>query len=250
MGRGVPARVAYQSTGLARPVSRITNLQPPWPSLEMVRESVNPRSPPAVSRMLRCPSRRSSSAIRSDQRVSRTHRLRHRPRRPPAGRGRRSLAIPRDEAMVLAQLVRVGRCVSICEIGTSYGFSTLHLAAAAREHGGHVHSIDRDPRKIRAAGEQPPGGRLERGGEPARGRCLGDTAESPATTLFDLVFIDAAKSQCDAYLDAAWGKLAPSCMLVTDNTTTHAEELASFIRRLRELPGFASWRCRSAMDSS
>ncbi len=44
--------------------------------------------------------------------------------------------IPRDEAMVLAQLVRVGRCVSICEIGTSYGFSTLHLAAAASEHGG------------------------------------------------------------------------------------------------------------------
>ena len=59
--------------------------------------------------------------------------------------------IPRDEAMVLAQLVRIGRCVSICEIGTSYGFSTLHLAAATREHGGHVHSIDRDPRKIRAA---------------------------------------------------------------------------------------------------
>ena len=61
--------------------------------------------------------------------------------------------IPRDEAMVLAQLVRIGRCVSICEIGTSYGFSTLHLAAAASEHGGRVHSIDADPKKVRAAGE-------------------------------------------------------------------------------------------------
>ena len=30
--------------------------------------------------------------------------------------------IPRDEALVLAQLVRIGRCISICEIGTSYVF--------------------------------------------------------------------------------------------------------------------------------
>src|SRR3954451_16676468 len=61
--------------------------------------------------------------------------------------------IPRDEALVLAQLVRVGRCRSICEIGTSYGFSTLHLAAAASEHGGRVHSFDRDPKKVAAATE-------------------------------------------------------------------------------------------------
>ncbi len=39
--------------------------------------------------------------------------------------------IPREEALLLAQLVSIGRFVSICEIGTSYGFSTLHLAAAA-----------------------------------------------------------------------------------------------------------------------
>jgi predicted O-methyltransferase YrrM len=55
---------------------------------------------------------------------------------------------------------------------------------------------------------------------------------------FDFVFIDAAKSQCDQYLVSVRGKLASSCVLVTDNTTTHAEELAPFIRRLRELPGF------------
>src|SRR5579883_2878203 len=59
--------------------------------------------------------------------------------------------IPRDEGLVLAQLVRIGRCLSICEIGTSYGFSTLHLAAAAREHGGHVHTFDIDPKKVAAA---------------------------------------------------------------------------------------------------
>ena len=55
--------------------------------------------------------------------------------------------------MVLAQLVRIGRCISICEIGTSYGFSTLHLAGRGKQHGGRVNSIDADPKKVRAAGE-------------------------------------------------------------------------------------------------
>jgi predicted O-methyltransferase YrrM len=148
--------------------------------------------------------------------------------------------IPRDEAMVLAQLVRIGRCVSICEIGTSYGFSTLHLAAAMREHGGQVHSIDRDPRKIRVAGANLRDAGLSDLVSMHEGDALAVLAGLRPRAPFDFVFIDAAKSQCDDYLDAVWGKLAPSCMLVTDNTTTHAGELSSFIRRLRELPGFSS----------
>ncbi len=59
--------------------------------------------------------------------------------------------IPRDEARLLAQIVRIGRFRSLCEIGVSYGFSTLHLAAAASGHGGHVHAIDISEKKIRAA---------------------------------------------------------------------------------------------------
>jgi predicted O-methyltransferase YrrM len=57
---------------------------------------------------------------------------------------------------------------------------------------------------------------------------------------FDFVFIDATKEQCDAYLDAVLSKLAHRCIHVTDNTTTHADELASFAGRLRSLPGFTS----------
>ncbi len=64
--------------------------------------------------------------------------------------GRRPLADPRDEAALLAQLVRLGRSVSIIEIGASYGFSTLHLAAAALENGGHVHTLEQDPKKVAA----------------------------------------------------------------------------------------------------
>jgi predicted O-methyltransferase YrrM len=61
----------------------------------------------------------------------------------------------------------------------------------------------------------------------------------PATP-WDFVFLDAAKAESGAYLDAIWPRLGPRCVVVTDNTTTHAAELASFVARLRSLPGFAS----------
>ena len=116
--------------------------------------------------------------------------------------------IPRDEAVILAQLVRIGRCLSICEIGTSYGFSTLHLAAAAAGHGGHVHSIDRDPRKIQAAGANL----HEAGLADVVSLHMGDAVEVlralQPKAPFDFVFIDATKAQCDAYLDAVLDKLA------------------------------------------
>jgi predicted O-methyltransferase YrrM len=148
--------------------------------------------------------------------------------------------IPRDEARLLAQLVRIGRCVSICEIGTSYGFSTLHLAAAAAAHGGHVHSIDRGHKKIRAARANL----REAGLADVVSLHEGDAVEVlpglQPRSPFDFVFIDATKAQCDAYLGAVLGKLAPSCTLVTDNTLTHAEELAPFLGRLRGLDGFTS----------
>lgn len=148
--------------------------------------------------------------------------------------------IPRDEALFLAQLVRIGRCVSICEIGTSYGFSTLHLAAATSELGGHVQSIDLDPRKVAAATEN-----LEEAGLAAFVTLHQGDARQVLRSLsvqhpLDFLFLDAAKAQSDEYLDAAWDKLAPACVIVTDNTSTHPQELATFVDRLRTLPGFTS----------
>src|SRR4051794_22831968 len=129
--------------------------------------------------------------------------------------------VPRDEALVLAQLVRVGRCASLCEVGTSYGFSTLHLAAAAHEHGGHLHTIDHDPRKVAAASESLREAGLGGAVTLHQGDARDVLAHLEPATPWDFVFLDATKAQSDAYLDAVWPRLGPRCILVTDNTTTH-----------------------------
>lgn len=141
--------------------------------------------------------------------------------------------IPRDEALVLAQLVRLGGCRSICEVGTSYGFSTLHLAAAAQRTGGHVYGFELDPKKVARTRAHVD----EAGLGDVVTVCEGDAREALAAAQpaepFDFVFIDAVKTQCMAYLDAVWPKLATRCALATDNTRTHPDQLRSFVAHLR-----------------
>jgi predicted O-methyltransferase YrrM len=148
--------------------------------------------------------------------------------------------IPRDEALVLAQLVRLGRCTSICEIGVSYGFSTLHLAAATRECGGHVHAFEMSDKKIAAATRN-----LTEAGlidtvtiHPGDARQM--LAAFTPTKPYDFAFIDATKEQSFEYLDALWPTLAARAVIVTDNTTTHRTELAPFINHLRSRAGVKS----------
>ena len=115
--------------------------------------------------------------------------------------------IPRDEAMVLAQLVRIGRCRSICEIGTSYGFSTLHLAAAASEHGGRVHSIDADPKKVKAAGESMKEAGLAEVVTLHEGDARAVLAGLKPQPPFDFVFIDATKDRATS----TWTQSGQTC---------------------------------------
>ena len=148
--------------------------------------------------------------------------------------------IPADEAGVLAQLARVGRCASLCEIGTSYGFSTLHLAAATQSFGGTVHTIDAEPRKTEAARQHLTEAGLHGHVTLHTGPAQAVLGELKPERPFDFVFIDAVKSQCFEYLEAVWPHLAERTVLTTDNTVTHWEELEAFVGHLRSLPGFTS----------
>lgn len=56
-------------------------------------------------------------------------------------------------AQLLYTLVVAKGARTIAEFGTSHGYSTLHLAAAAARTGGHVHSVDALPAKTAWARE-------------------------------------------------------------------------------------------------
>ena len=60
------------------------------------------------------------------------------------------LAVSPDEGRLLYLLARATRARQLVEFGASYGVSTLYLAAAARDGGGHLVTTEAHPDKCRA----------------------------------------------------------------------------------------------------
>ena len=147
-----------------------------------------------------------------------------------------ALAIPRvagefAHALVLASGARRG-----LEIGTSYGYSGLWIASALAENGGRLITVDRDSRKSAAARRNFDGAGLGKHVEVRTG-----PAEDVLPQLegpFDFVLNDADKENCLRYVELVADKLAERAIVLTDNTSTHATELAEFMTRMRQRPDF------------
>jgi predicted O-methyltransferase YrrM len=68
--------------------------------------------------------------------------------KPLAARNEMLLAVGEDTARLLNMLIKASRARNILEIGTSYGYSTLWLAEAARAVGGRVVTLELAPEKV------------------------------------------------------------------------------------------------------
>lgn len=145
--------------------------------------------------------------------------------------------VPADEARLLAVIALARGAGRILEIGTSYGFSTLHFAAVAQQLGGHVHSIDIDPRKTKFATQHLDEAGLADVATLHTGdavKVLSDGATAGCGP-FELCFIDAVKEQSFDYLKVALPLLGERAVIMTDNTVTHREQLQGFVDHLRDL---------------
>ena len=142
--------------------------------------------------------------------------------------------IPRVEGEMLHHIALSSGAKRIVEVGTSYGFSGLWWGAALRETGGQLHTIDMSRKKYDASRQT-----FDRAGlSNTIVNYLGDAREVLATIdgPIDIAFIDADKPACRAYFDLIWPKLRVGGSILTDNATTHREELAEYIAYVRSVP--------------
>jgi predicted O-methyltransferase YrrM len=138
---------------------------------------------------------------------------------PPGALGARRddflLPVGADVGAFLHALVIGRRAKTVLELGTSYGYSTLFLADAARMCGAKVVSIDVDQAKQAYAGQM-----LERAGlrEHVELRC-GDAvsllADDPGP--WDVVLLDIWKDAYVACFEAVYPALAEEAIIVSDN---------------------------------
>jgi predicted O-methyltransferase YrrM len=140
-----------------------------------------------------------------------------------------------ETAGLLAVLVRSAQAKRILEVGTSNGYSTLWLADAAQATGGHVESLDIDPRRSEQACDN-----VERAGLKGLASCRTASAAQALgqypDDAWDLIFLDAERSEYASYWPNVRRTLAPGGLLAVDNALSHAAELTALDRLLAEDP--------------
>jgi predicted O-methyltransferase YrrM len=119
-----------------------------------------------------------------------------------------------ETGRLLAILVAATRARLVLEVGTAIGYSTIHMARELRP-GARIVTLERAADRIAQAR-----GFWQRAGVSDRIELVeGDALESIARLdgPFDLVFLDASKTELDAYLERLDGRLADDALLVIDN---------------------------------
>jgi predicted O-methyltransferase YrrM len=125
-----------------------------------------------------------------------------------------------ETGRLLATLVAALRPRLVLEVGTAIGYSTLHMAREL-DGDGRIVTLERDPERIAQALEF-----WARGGVDDRIELVAGDALASLERLhgpFDLVFLDASKTEIDAYLERLEGRLAPHALLVVDNLLMSGE---------------------------
>lgn len=136
------------------------------------------------------------------------------------------LPVSRETGRLLYLLARVSRARTIVEFGTSFGISTLHLAAALRDNGsGRLITSEFEPSKVARARHNLRAGGLDDLVEFREGDAL-QTLGTDLPETIDLLLLDGAKALYPEILDLVESRLKPSAVIVADNAGYSPEYLA------------------------
>ncbi|MGY4624808.1 O-methyltransferase [Bradyrhizobium sp. USDA 4486] len=136
------------------------------------------------------------------------------------------LAVSRETGMLLYMLTRSSRARAIVEFGTSFGLSTLHLAAGVRDNGGgRLITSEFEPSKAARARENLSAGGLIDLVEIREGDAL-KTLRTDLPETIDLVLLDGAKALYPDILDLVESHLRPGAIVVADNADFSPDYLA------------------------
>jgi predicted O-methyltransferase YrrM len=146
------------------------------------------------------------------------------------------LPIGPDTGRLLNTLIKSANARSILELGTSYGYSTLWLADAARHTNGKVVSLELADYKVQFAREALGRAGLAGNVDIHVGSALEILPRLPGP--FDFVLIDLWKDLYVACLELVYPKLALGAFVAADNMIYPEyvrADAAAYQRRIRQL---------------
>jgi predicted O-methyltransferase YrrM len=125
-----------------------------------------------------------------------------------------------ETGRLLAILVAAKRPRLILEVGTAIGYSTIHMARELPP-GGRIVTLERDPQRIASARDFWARAGVDDRIELVEGDALASIERLDGP--FDIAFLDASKTEIDAYLARLDGRLAADALLVIDNLLMSGE---------------------------
>lgn len=136
------------------------------------------------------------------------------------------LAVSRETGTLLYMLARSCGARSIVEFGTSFGISTLHLAAALRDNGGgRLITSEFEPSKVARAKENLTAGGLIDLVDIREGDAL-QTLSVDLPESIDLLLLDGAKALYSDVLSLVESRLRPGALIIADDADYSPDYLA------------------------
>jgi predicted O-methyltransferase YrrM len=136
------------------------------------------------------------------------------------------LAVSRETGTLLYMLARAINARTINEFGTSFGVSTLHLAAALRDNGGgKLVTSEFEPTKIPRARANITAGGLADLVEIREGDALQTLAQDLPESI-DLLLLDGAKGLYSDILSLVEERLRVGALIIADNAEWSPDYLA------------------------
>jgi predicted O-methyltransferase YrrM len=136
------------------------------------------------------------------------------------------LPVSRETGRLLYMLARSCHARTIVEFGTSFGISTLHLAAALRDNGGgRLIGSEFEPSKVTRARQNLIAGGLIDLVEIRLGDAL-QTLSVDLPETIDLLLLDGAKALYPEILSLMESRLKPGALIVADNADYSPDDLA------------------------
>lgn len=135
-------------------------------------------------------------------------------------------AVSRDTGSLLYMLARAAQARTMVEFGTSFGISTLHLAAALRDNGGgRLIGTEFEPSKVMAAHANIAAAGLADLVEIREGDAR-DTLARDLPDTIDLVLLDGAKVLYLPVLSLLESRLRAGALIIADNADASPAYLA------------------------
>jgi predicted O-methyltransferase YrrM len=150
------------------------------------------------------------------------------------------------DAALLRILVEGSKAKRGIEVGTCTGYGSILMGMAFERNGGHLTTIDIDPKMVAAARENLAKVGLEKTVTVVEGDALKVLAGLEGQ--YDFMFIDALKQDYLKYFQLVEAKLKPGAIIVADNVIKSARAMQDFLGAMEKNPDYHMVIIRSSLE--